>query len=363
MGSSPTLGTTYYHLRNTDTSMRVADFDYELPGELIARYPLAQRSASRLLYLNSTSGALRDQHFTDLPQLIATGDLLVFNNTKVMPARIFGQKRTGGKIELLIERILPDRRILAHVRASKSPRINSELMLADQQLAIVRGRVEALYELELPHCDDIGAWLDLHGEIPLPPYLERKAEDADRERYQTVYAEHLGAVAAPTAGLHFDQPLLTALTAMGVNQAFLTLHVGAGTFSPVRVEHIDDHHLHAERIEVDAALCAAIADTKARGKRVIAVGTTGVRALEAVFAKFGQLQPYHGETDIFIKPGYTFNVIDAMITNFHLPESTLLMLVSAFAGYEHTMAAYAHAVRHAYRFYSYGDAMLIGEFD
>jgi len=340
--------------------MRVADFDYELPGKLIARYPLAERSASRLLYLNRTSGALRDQQFTDLPQLINPGDLLVFNNTKVMPARIFGQKRTGGKIELLIERILPDRRILAHLRASKSPPINSELMLADQQLAIVRGRIEALYELELPHCDDIGAWLDVHGEIPLPPYLERKAEDADRERYQTVYAEHLGAVAAPTAGLHFDQRLLAALSAMGVNQAFLTLHVGAGTFSPVRVEHIDDHHLHAERIEVDAALCAAIADTKARGKRVIAVGTTGVRALEAVFAKFGQLQPYHGETDIFIKPGYTFNVIDAMITNFHLPESTLLMLVSAFAGYEHTMAAYAHAVSHAYRFYSYGDAMLIG---
>jgi S-adenosylmethionine:tRNA ribosyltransferase-isomerase len=341
--------------------MVVANYDYKLPRELIARYPLATRSASRLLCLERQTGLLADYQFGDVARFLEAGDLLVFNNTKVIPARVYGHKSTGGKIELLVERILPENRLLTHIRASKAPRVGSELELKGEQRACVLSRQGALYELQLSSGLDIVQWLETVGEIPLPPYLEREAEESDKERYQTVYAEYPGAVAAPTAGLHFDEALLAKLAAQGVQSSFLTLHVGAGTFAPLRAEQLAEGKLHAERIEVSAELCQQIFATKSRGNKVIAVGTTTVRALETA-ARTGEIQPYSGETDIFIVPGFTFRVIDAMITNFHLPESSLLMLVSAFAGFENTMAAYEHAVKEQYRFFSYGDAMLIGHF-
>jgi len=357
--------------------MHLEDYYYDLPPELIARYPLPERTASRLLVLHRRNGVLTDKLFTDLEQFLAPGDLLVFNNTKVIPARIYGQKSSGGKVELLVERILPGNRIIGHCRASKAPKIGVELLFRGEEKAKVLGRQGALYELQFNENLDLMAWLQAVGEIPLPPYLEREAEESDKERYQTVFARYPGAVAAPTAGLHFDDDLLLKLAEKGVNCAFLTLHVGAGTFAPLRAEQLESGKLHSERIEVSAELCELINATKRAGGKVVAVGTTTVRALETAAAKLQKtrteahlrakmglatIQPYEGETDIFITPGFTFRVVDAMITNFHLPESSLLMLVSAFAGHQNTMAAYQHSVQQSYRFFSYGDAMLIGDF-
>lgn len=335
--------------------MRVADFQFDLPDELIARYPLTERSASRLLVLNGLEGALQHRHFAELPEFLQPGDLLVFNNTKVIPARLFAQKETGGKVEVLVERVLDEQRVLAHVRASKAPKAGSRLLLESGN-ALMLARHDALFELEFDQ--PVLPLLERIGHMPLPPYIDRADELSDRERYQTVYAECAGAVAAPTAGLHFDAAMLAALADMGVETAFVTLHVGAGTFQPVRVEQIEEHQMHHEWLEVDQSVVDAVSACKARGGRVIAVGTTSVRSLETA-ARSGTLQAFSGDTDIFIYPGRSFNVVDALVTNFHLPESTLLMLVSAFAGYSATMAAYQQAVAAQYRFFSYGDAMFI----
>jgi len=337
-------------------TMRVADFQFELPDELVARYPLAQRSASRLLVLDGPSGALAHRQFTDLLDYVAAGDLLVFNNTKVIAARLFAQKETGGKVEILVERVLDEHRVLAHVRASKAPKPGTRLLLDENTAVIMLGRQDSLFELEFEQ--PVLPVLDRLGHMPLPPYIARADELADRERYQTVYGEHLGAVAAPTAGLHFDEAMLQQLADKGAQTAFVTLHVGAGTFQPVRVEHIEEHHMHHEWLSVGQDVVDAVAACKARGGRLIAVGTTSVRALETA-AQTGQLQPFCGDTNIFIYPGRPIHVVDTLVTNFHLPESTLLMLVSAFAGYGATMAAYRAAVAERYRFFSYGDAMLI----
>ncbi len=335
--------------------MRVADFQFDLPDELIARYPLTERSASRLLVLNGLEGALQHRHFAELPEFLQPGDLLVFNNTKVIPARLFAQKETGGKVEVLVERVLDEQRVLAHVRASKAPKAGSRLLLESGN-ALMLARHDALFELEFDQ--PVLPLLERIGHMPLPPYIDRADELSDRERYQTVYAECAGAVAAPTAGLHFDAAMLAALADMGVETAFVTLHVGAGTFQPVRVEQIEEHQMHHEWLEVNQSVVDAVSACKARGGRVIAVGTTSVRSLETA-ARSGTLQAFSGDTDIFIYPGRSFNVVDALVTNFHLPESTLLMLVSAFAGYSATMAAYQQAVAAQYRFFSYGDAMFI----
>ena len=336
--------------------MRVADFTFDLPEALIARHPLPDRSASRLLTLDGTTGALAHRHFPDLLEYLRPGDLMVFNNTRVIPARLFGQKASGGKLEVLVERVLDTRRVLAHVRSSKSPKPGSMIILDGGAEAEMLARHDALFELCFS--EDVLPLLERVGHMPLPPYIDRPDEDADRERYQTVYADRAGAVAAPTAGLHFDQALLDAIREMGVETAFVTLHVGAGTFQPVRVERLEDHHMHSEWLEVDAAVVAAVAACRARGGRVIAVGTTSVRSLESA-ARDGELKPFSGDTDIFLYPGRPFHVVDALVTNFHLSESTLLMLVSAFAGYPETMAAYRVAIEQGYRFFSYGDAMFI----
>ncbi len=333
-----------------------SDFHFDLPQELIAQYPLPERTASRLLTL--TVGAVQDRLFSDLTDLLQAGDLLVFNNTRVIPARLFGVKETGGKVEVLVERVLDDFRVLAHVRASKSPKATTKLLLEGGVDVTVLGRDGELFELRFEGDDSAINQLEQHGHMPLPPYIEREDESNDRDRYQTVYAKKQGAVAAPTAGLHFDQPLLDKLADMGVSSTFVTLHVGAGTFQPVRVDNISDHHMHAEYIEVGTDVVEAVQKTRANGGRVFAVGTTSVRALESA-ASEGKLSIYSGDTNIFITPGYQFKVVDGLITNFHLPESTLLMLVCAFAGYENVMAAYRHAVEEGYRFFSYGDAMLI----
>jgi S-adenosylmethionine:tRNA ribosyltransferase-isomerase len=338
--------------------MRVADFDYTLPPELIAQYPLAQRSASRLLTLDAAHGDLADRQFAELPTLLNAGDLLVFNDTRVIPARVFGRKESGGQVELLVERVLDAQRVLAHVRASIAPKPGSELMLDGDVRVRVLARHEALTELRFDDARPVVDILQAIGHIPLPPYIQRADQPADHERYQTVFARRDGAVAAPTAGLHFDQAMLESLTAQGVEFAHVTLHVGAGTFQPVRVEELKDHRMHAEFVDVSAQVCAQVANTRARGGRVIAVGTTAVRSLESA-AQDGSLAPFAGDTRLFITPGYQFNVVDALITNFHLPRSTLLMLVSAFAGYENVMRAYRHAVAQKYRFFSYGDAMFI----
>lgn len=335
--------------------MRVADFQFDLPDELIARYPLAERGASRLLVLDGAANAVQHRSFIDLPEFLRPGDLLVFNNTKVIPARLFAQKETGGKVEVLVERVLDEYRVLAHVRASKAPKPGSKLLL-EQGTASMLARHDSLFELEFDR--QVLPLLEQIGHMPLPPYIDRADELSDRERYQTVYARHTGAVAAPTAGLHFDDAMLARLREMGVGTAFVTLHVGAGTFQPVRVERIEDHQMHHEWLEVGAEVVEAVRRCKARGGRVVAVGTTSVRSLETA-AQSGQLQPFSGDTNIFIYPGRSFNVVDALVTNFHLPESTLLMLVSAFAGYSATMAAYQQAVAEKYRFFSYGDAMLL----
>ncbi|MBH2565765.1 tRNA preQ1(34) S-adenosylmethionine ribosyltransferase-isomerase QueA [Serratia marcescens] len=343
--------------------MRVADFSFELPESLIAHYPQAERSACRLLQLDGPSGALTHGVFTDLLDKLEAGDLLVFNNTRVIPARMFGRKVSGGKIEVLVERVLDDHRVLAHVRASKAPKPGAELLLGDDEsiAATMVARHETLFELRFNDERDVFTILNAAGHMPLPPYIARPDEDADRELYQTVYSEKPGAVAAPTAGLHFDEPLLAALRARGVEMAFVTLHVGAGTFQPVRVETIEDHVMHAEYAEVPQDVVDAVLACKARGKRVVAVGTTSVRSLESAAAasKEALIAPFFGDTSIFIYPGYHYQVIDALVTNFHLPESTLIMLVSAFAGYKNTMNAYQQAVAEQYRFFSYGDAMFI----
>ncbi|MFT6917854.1 MAG: S-adenosylmethionine:tRNA ribosyltransferase-isomerase [Cognaticolwellia sp.] len=347
--------------------MRVADFSFDLPEELIARYPKANRSASRLMTLNGNSGVLNDENFTDLVAHVKAGDLLVFNNTRVIPARMFGQKASGGKLEVLVERLLDEHRVLAHIRCSKSPKPGSEILLAGKVKATMVARHDALFELKFHGEQSVLSILDDVGHMPLPPYIDRPDEDSDRERYQTVYNEKPGAVAAPTAGLHFDDALMAALKAKGVDFAFVTLHVGAGTFQPVKVEEIADHIMHAEYVEVPASVVTQIEQTKAHGGKVIAVGTTSVRSLESA-AKVAKEQgkafsEFYGDTDIFITPGYEFQIVDSLITNFHLSESTLLMLVSAFAGYDNIIAAYQHAVAQQYRFFSYGDAMLLTKKD
>lgn len=336
--------------------MRRADFSYELPPGLIAQAPLAQRSASRLLVLDGATGAVSDRSFTDLPALLSPGDLLVLNDTRVLPARVHGRKPTGGAVEILLERITGPGRFLAQTRSSKGFREGGTIRLPGGHTATVAGRTGDLFELELD--GDAEAFFLRHGEMPLPPYIAREGGEADRERYQTVYAREHGAVAAPTAGLHFDAGLFEALAARGVGTARVTLHVGAGTFQPLRVDDIREHRMHQERARVGQEVVDAVAAARARGGRVVAVGTTAVRSLETA-ARPGRLGPFEGETDLFIYPGFRFRVVDAMVTNFHLPESTLLMLVSAFAGREQVLAAYRHAVAAGYRFFSYGDAMFV----
>ncbi|MFC3033538.1 tRNA preQ1(34) S-adenosylmethionine ribosyltransferase-isomerase QueA [Pseudoalteromonas fenneropenaei] len=340
--------------------MRVADFSFELPDELIARFPKAERTSSRLLVLDGNSGALAHRTFSDILEYINANDLIVFNNTKVIPARMYGQKASGGKIEVLVERVLDEHRVLAHVRASKAPKVDAKLILEGKVEATMLGRQGELFELRFDCAESVFEVLEDIGHMPLPPYIDRPDNEADKERYQTVYSAKPGAVAAPTAGLHFDQKLLEQIKAKGANTAFVTLHVGAGTFQPVRVDSVEEHVMHSEYIEVPEEVVAAIAATKAKGGRIIAVGTTSVRSLEsAAKANGGQIAPFYGDTDIFIYPGYQFNVVDAMVTNFHLPESTLIMLVSAFAGQSHIMNAYQVAIAEQYRFFSYGDAMFL----
>ncbi|CAI2791566.1 S-adenosylmethionine:tRNA ribosyltransferase-isomerase [Serratia grimesii] len=343
--------------------MRVADFSFELPESLIAHYPQPERSGCRLLQLDGPSGELKHGVFTDLLDNLEAGDLLVFNNTRVIPARMFGRKVSGGKIEVLVERVLDDHRVLAHVRASKAPKPGTDLLLGDDEsiAATMVARHDTLFELRFNDERDVFTILNAAGHMPLPPYIDRPDEDADRELYQTVYSEKPGAVAAPTAGLHFDEPLLAALREKGIEMAFVTLHVGAGTFQPVRVETIEEHVMHAEYAEVPQEVVDAVLACKARGKRVVAVGTTSVRSLESAAnaSKEALIAPFFDDTSIFIFPGYHYQVVDALVTNFHLPESTLIMLVSAFAGYKNTMHAYQQAVAEQYRFFSYGDAMFI----
>ncbi|CAM3869422.1 tRNA preQ1(34) S-adenosylmethionine ribosyltransferase-isomerase QueA [Vreelandella rituensis] len=341
--------------------MQRADFDYPLPEELIARYPSESRSDCRLLCVDGPSGELAHRRFPDLLELLAPGDLLVFNDTRVIPARLHGHKASGGKVEMLLERPLDAHRGLAHIRSSKSPKPGTELIFEGDIHAIVEGRQEALFELRFLGETPLIDLLERHGHMPLPPYITREDELSDRERYQTVYARRDGAVAAPTAGLHFDQPLLDALKEKGIESAFVTLHVGAGTFQPVRADDITQHHMHSEWIEVNEDACRQVRAAQAGGKRVVAVGTTSVRCLESACLKSldGNIAPYSGDTDIFIYPGYEWRCVDALITNFHLPESTLLMLVAAFSGYDSMMAAYREAVAKRYAFFSYGDAMFL----
>jgi len=340
-------------------TMKLSDFDYELPPELIAQQALSDRAASRLLVV-PPEGVCEDKTFRDILDLIRPEDLLVFNNTKVLPARLFGQKETGGQVEVLVERLLDEQCLLAHVRSSKSPKAGARLTLEGQFEAEVLGRQGALFELRFESEDQRTAieLLEAYGHMPLPPYIERSDTEDDRERYQTVFADKPGAVAAPTAGLHFNDELFAALKAKGVATAEVTLHVGAGTFQPVRVEDLSEHVMHSEWIDVSESVCQAVAECRARGGRVVAVGTTTVRSLESA-ARSGELKPFQGDTDIFITPGYIFQAVDCLITNFHLPKSTLLMLVSAFSGYETMKQAYQHAVKQQYRFFSYGDAMFL----
>lgn len=336
--------------------MRKSDFHYDLPEGLIAQHPAAERSASRLLHLPS-EGALHDRAMRELPQLLASGDLLVFNDTRVIPARLFGRKESGGRVEILVERVIDSRDLVAQLGFSKTPKPGSRILVGEDVLTVL-GRDDDLFRLRYEGEGDVMPFLERAGRIPLPPYIHHTPDDEDAERYQTLFARAPGAVAAPTAGLHFDEPLLAALRDRDVRIATLTLHVGAGTFQPVRVDDLTQHRMHAERYEISPALCEAIAVTKAAGQRVVAVGTTVTRALESAAAR-GELEPHAGETRLFITPGYTFRAVDALVTNFHLPESTLLMLVCAFGGKERVLDAYRHAVRARYRFFSYGDAMLL----
>lgn len=338
-------------------SMRRSDFHYDLPPELIAQRPLAERGGARMLTLDETGDSPCDQLFADLPYLLRPNDLLVFNNTRVMRARLFGRKATGGRVEILIERLLTIDEALAHLRASKSPKPGTLIELADGARLMLTGREGDLFRLRAVDATfaDI---MSRQGHIPLPPYIQRPDDQADESRYQTLYASREGAVAAPTAGLHFDAAMLQRLAELGVGRAEVTLHVGAGTFQPVRVDDLDRHIMHAEWLEVSEAVCERIRLTRQSGGRVIAVGTTSVRSLETAAAD-GEIKPFRGDSRLFIRPGYRFRIVDAMVTNFHLPESTLLMLVSAFAGYRPIMNAYRHAVAKGYRFFSYGDAMFL----
>jgi S-adenosylmethionine:tRNA ribosyltransferase-isomerase len=337
--------------------MQLSDFDYQLPDELIAQAPLAERSASRLLLVDPRRNEFSDRQFADIVDFIEPGDLLVFNDTMVIPARLYGRKQSGGRVEVMVERVLDDSTLLAQIRASKAPKPGTELILEGEINCVMQSREGDLFLLRQQR----GNWLELleqYGHVPLPPYIERADASADRQRYQTVYASKPGAVAAPTAGLHFDNEILARLRRKGVEFAHVTLHVGAGTFQPVRGEDIDSHIMHAELIDVPQSVCDAIQRTHERGKRVIAVGTTVVRSLESAVAS-GKLRPMLGESNLFIKPGYDFRLVDALLTNFHLPRSTLLILISAFAGTGLIRQAYAHAIEREYRFFSYGDAMFI----
>jgi len=337
--------------------MRKSDFQFDLPDELIAQTPPVNRGESRLLVIDQSKGIM-DSNFSKILELLKSDDLLVFNDTKVIPARLFGKKESGGQVELLVERVLDEHRLLAHLRSSKSPKPGGRLLLEEKIEAEVVGRSGELFEVRFLDSRSVVELLEEVGRIPLPPYIEREAGEDDRERYQTVYARHHGAVAAPTAGLHFTEQMLQQISNIGVRSGFVTLHVGAGTFQPVRTEQIEDHVMHSEWFEVSENLCAQVRATKAAGGRVVAVGTTAVRSLESA-SRGGEIEPNSGETDIFITPGYKFKTVDALLTNFHLSESTLMMLVTAFGGYNQVMDAYRHAVDERYRFFSYGDAMFL----
>ncbi len=342
--------------------MQLADFSYELPEELIARYPTERRSDSRLLCLDIESGDYQHRIFNELLEFVTARDLLIFNDTRVIPARLFGSKESGGRVEVMVERVLDNNAMVAQLRVSKSPRPGTAIHFAmpgeKEVLAEVVARDAGFFTLQFAADLDLMGFLEQHGHMPLPPYIKREDEVLDQERYQTVYARNAGAVAAPTAGLHFDDDLLARLKQTGVQFAYLTLHVGAGTFQPVRVDNIAEHKMHKELVHVSEEVCTAIRECKANGGRVIAVGTTSVRSLETA-ALAGEIQAYRGETDIFIYPGFDFRVVDAMITNFHLPESTLLMLVSAFCSKKMLLGAYQEAIANSYRFFSYGDAMFL----
>ena len=338
--------------------MKKSDFHFELPPELVAQEPLPERSASRLLVVPPAPAPFEDRGIRDLPALLRAGDLLVFNDTRVIPARLFGAKESGGRVEILLERITGSSEVRAQIGASKSPKADSRIVLDDGTPLTVLGREDGFYRLRFETPEPIGKLLARVGRMPLPPYIHRDADISDDERYQTVFAKHTGAVAAPTAGLHFDEALLAQLRERGVETGHVTLHVGAGTFQPMRAESLAEHVMHREWLNVGASLCAQVARTRAAGGRIVAVGTTVVRALESAL-RDGALKPFAGETQIFIFPGYRIRSVDLLLTNFHLPESTLLMLVSAFAGRERIVAAYRHAVQERYRFFSYGDAMLL----
>ena len=336
--------------------MHLSDFDYDLPEALIAKYPAKRRRDSRLLVLDCKENNIKDCQFKNFDQFLKPKDLLVFNNTKVIKARIYGFKETGGKIEILVERILNKYNVLAQIRASKKPQIGSLIQLRDQQAAKIITRSNGMYELEFS--SPVKIFIDNFGELPIPPYLTRPPEAIDSDRYQTIYAKNLGAVAAPTAGLHFDEEMLKQTRILNVNHAYITLHVGAGTYQPLKRENIEENKLHSEFLEVSKKTCSAIASAQDEGGRIIAVGTTTVRAIETI-SQNNEILPWAGETDIFIKPDYRFKTVDALLTNFHLPKSSLLMLVSAMAGKEMIMKAYKYAIEKEFRFYSYGDAMLI----
>lgn len=338
--------------------MRTQDFDFYLPEHLIAQHPTAERTASRMLHVNGTNSTLRDELFTTLPDLLNPGDLLVFNDTRVIKARLFGQKHSGGNVEVLVERIINQHVVYAHVRASRSPKAGSKIRLSDAFDAEVIARHDDLFELRFMGEQTVLELLEQYGALPLPPYITHAATAQDEERYQTVYSKNPGAVAAPTAGLHFNDTILDIIKSKGVNIAYVTLHVGAGTFQPVRVDNIHEHKMHSELYHIPQTTVDMIVRTKQNGGKVTAVGTTAMRALESA-AQHGQLQAGDGETSIFITPGYDFKIVDRLFTNFHLPKSTLLMLVSAFGGFDLMKKAYAHAVAQQYRFFSYGDAMLI----
>lgn len=339
--------------------MRKSLFSYNLPPELIAQQPLSKRSDSRLLVFDGQSTTLEHKLFTNFPDYLNVNDLLVFNDTRVIPARLLGKKDSGGNIEVLVARLLDEHRVLAHTRASKSPREGSRLYIEGGLELEVLGRDGDLFEIRFCSDESVMTLLQSYGHVPLPPYIDRPDNKQDQERYQTIFAEAPGAVAAPTAGLHFDQSVLEKIHKKGVRTASVTLHVGAGTFQPVRADLLEDHEMHAEYLQVDESVCDAVAETKKNGGRVIAVGTTVVRTLESVANDEGLVAPFKGETDIFIYPGYEFKVIDGLLTNFHLPESTLLMLVSAFVGRENILHAYDEAIKEKYRFFSYGDAMFL----
>jgi len=338
--------------------MKKSDFNYYLPETLIAQKPLPDRSASRMLCMEKTSGRLDDRMFSDFVDLIGKDDLLVFNNTKVIPARLFGKKQSGGKVEILIERVLDEHHAVAHVRASKSPKPGTLIELDNALICTVTGRDHDLFQLHFATEQSVLEILMEIGHIPLPPYITREDDEEDLSRYQTVFAEKSGAVAAPTAGLHFDHETMEKLEQKGIKKAFVTLHVGSGTFQPVRVEDLSEHVMHKEFYSVSQQAIDALKQTRAQGGRIVAIGTTAVRALESA-SRSGEMQAGFGDTDLFITPGYSFKSVDAMLTNFHLPESTLLMLISAFAGYEQIMHAYQHAIEQKYRFFSYGDAMFL----